>query len=649
MLSHFLRRYSCASLPVKISTPFILMFCIFWVLGSSALGKYLSHRLEQQKRAQVSESAALVKQDIEKELENLRKIARLLATKQSIISAVEQASVPTLRQEFLPLSSILNTDIIEVIGNDAQAILSTRSYELNDATFQNQRIKELLLAGADLSSIVSMQNPDLPVLMGTAPFKNDDGIIGGLSLGTAVDTDFLERLTMSIDGELVVAIDGKVMATTLPPETDIPANAFMGDSHPHDTDIELQGEMFTAEHIHFDRATQMPVHFILLSSQAPLIQGQRNLWLFISGVTLLVTLITAAVGYYLANAVSEPIRKLSQVSRRVIEERNFEVQSSIATADEIGILSNDLNQLIRWVHTYTHELEASKQTLEHRVEERTQALSVALAELQDMQSQLIQTEKMSSLGQMVAGIAHEINNPISFIHGNLKPLLAYVQDIVELLDTYNAEYPNPSDLIVNKREEIDIDFVVEDLDKLCGSIKMGTERVREIVISLRNYSRLDEAAIKEVNLCDGLDSTLLILGHRLKEGVEVIKHYEPLPEIACSPAQLNQVFTNIIGNAIDAMIEADVKPKQLVLTTCVPDAEHVQVSIKDNGVGMPPDVKAKIFDPFFTTKTVGKGTGLGLGICFKIIEQHQGTLEVISEVGQGTEFVITLPKSTQIA
>ncbi|MEL7143993.1 MAG: ATP-binding protein [Cyanobacteria bacterium J06573_11] len=625
------------------------MFCIFWVLGSSALGKYLSHRLEQQKRAQVSESAALVKQDIEKELENLRKIARLLATKQSIISAVEQASVPTLRQEFLPLSSILNTDIIEVIGNDAQAILSTRSYELNDATFQNQRIKELLLAGADLSSIVSMQNPDLPVLMGTAPFKNDDGIIGGLSLGTAVDTDFLERLTMSIDGELVVAIDGKVMATTLPPETDIPANAFMGDSHPHDTDIELQGEMFTAEHIHFDRATQMPVHFILLSSQAPLIQGQRNLWLFISGVTLLVTLITAAVGYYLANAVSKPIRKLSQVSRRVIEERNFEVQSSIATADEIGILSNDLNQLIRWVHTYTHELEASKQTLEHRVEERTQALSVALAELQDMQSQLIQTEKMSSLGQMVAGIAHEINNPISFIHGNLKPLLAYVQDIVELLDTYNAEYPNPSDLIVNKREEIDIDFVVEDLDKLCGSIKMGTERVREIVISLRNYSRLDEAAIKEVNLCDGLDSTLLILGHRLKEGVEVIKHYEPLPEIACSPAQLNQVFTNIIGNAIDAMIEADVKPKQLVLTTCVPDAEHVQVSIKDNGVGMPPDVKAKIFDPFFTTKTVGKGTGLGLGICFKIIEQHQGTLEVISEVGQGTEFVITLPKSTQIA
>ncbi|MEL6353462.1 MAG: ATP-binding protein [Cyanobacteria bacterium J06627_28] len=625
------------------------MFCIFWVLGSSALGKYLSHRLEQQKRAQVSESAALVKQDIEKELENLRKIARLLATKQSIISAVEQASVPTLRQEFLPLSSILNTDIIEVIGNDAQAILSTRSYELNDATFQNQRMKELLLAGADLSSIVSMQNPDLPVLMGTAPFKNDDGIIGGLSLGTAVDTDFLERLTMSIDGELVVAIDGKVMATTLPPETDIPANAFMEDTHPHDTDIELQGEMFTAEHIHFDRATQMPVHFILLSSQDPLIQGQRNLWLFISGVTLLVTLITAAVGYYLANAVSKPIRKLSQVSRRVIEERNFEVQSSIATADEIGILSNDLNQLIRWVHTYTHELEASKQTLEHRVEERTQALSVALAELQDMQSQLIQTEKMSSLGQMVAGIAHEINNPISFIHGNLKPLLAYVQDIVELLDTYNAEYPNPSDLIVNKREEIDIDFVVEDLDKLCGSIKMGTERVREIVISLRNYSRLDEAAIKEVNLCDGLDSTLLILGHRLKEGVEVIKHYEPLPEIACSPAQLNQVFTNIIGNAIDAMIEADVKPKQLVLTTCVPDAEHVQVSIKDNGVGMPPDVKAKIFDPFFTTKTVGKGTGLGLGICFKIIEQHQGTLEVISEVGQGTEFVITLPKSTQIA
>jgi len=229
--------------------------------------------------------------------------------------------------------------------------------------------------------------------------------------------------------------------------------------------------------------------------------------------------------------------------------------------------------------------------------------------------------------------------------GNLRPLLDYIGDMVELLDTYHTEYPDPSDIIIEKREEIDIDFVVEDLNKLCQSIKIGTGRVREIVVSLRNYSRLDEAVIKEVNLCDGLDSTLLILGHRIKEGVVINKQYEPLPEIKCSPAQLNQVFTNIIANAIDAMMEADVTPKELTLTTRELSAEQVQVSIKDNGPGMTPEIKEKIFDPFFTTKVVGKGTGLGLGICFKIIEQHRGTIEVISEIGQGTEFVITLPKN----
>lgn len=268
-----------------------------------------------------------------------------------------------------------------------------------------------------------------------------------------------------------------------------------------------------------------------------------------------------------------------------------------------------------------------------------------MTDLKETQAQLIQSEKMSGLGQMVAGIAHEINNPISFIQGNIRPLNDYFGDLVDLIETYQAEYPNPTDTILDKQEDIEVEFLLEDSAKILDSMKMGTNRVRDIVVSLRNFSRLDESAIKDVDLCEGLDSTLLILNHRLKEGVTVTKAYDLLPLVRCSPAQINQVFTNIIANALDAMLESDAQPKALNIATRVLDEEYVQICIRDSGPGMPPEVKAKIFDPFFTTKAVGKGTGIGLGICFKIIQQHQGRIEVNSELGKGTEFVITLPKS----
>ncbi|MEL7502061.1 MAG: ATP-binding protein [Cyanobacteria bacterium J06554_6] len=244
---------------------------------------------------------------------------------------------------------------------------------------------------------------------------------------------------------------------------------------------------------------------------------------------------------------------------------------------------------------------------------------------------------------MVAGIAHEINNPISFIQGNIGPLKGYFEDLIDLLDAYQSEYTNPSEALIEKQEEADLEFLLEDAKKLLGSLKMGTERVRDIVVSLRNYSRLDEAAIKDVNLNEGIDSTLLILNHRIKHGIDVVKNYGNLPSVRCSPAQLNQVFTNIVANALDAMFDADSQTKQLAIVTRRLDATQVQISIRDTGPGMTPEVKAKIFDPFFTTKGVGKGTGLGMGICFKIIEQHRGNIDVITEVGQGTEFLITLP------
>jgi signal transduction histidine kinase len=271
-------------------------------------------------------------------------------------------------------------------------------------------------------------------------------------------------------------------------------------------------------------------------------------------------------------------------------------------------------------------------------------LEQSLHNLQQSQTQLIQTEKMSSLGQMVAGIAHEINNPVNFIYGNIEHTKNYVDDLLSLIEMYEQEHTNPSIYLEDHKEEIDLDFLREDLPKMLYSMKLGATRIREIVLSLRNFSRMDEAEIKEANIQEGIDSTLLLLNHRLKKGVTVIKEYEKLPLVECYPAQLNQVFMNIINNGIDAvMSNTENTNKQITITTKVIDNHQVKIAIADNGSGMPEEVKNKIFDPFFTTKSIGEGTGLGLAICYQIIEKHHGKITVSSQLGMGTEFDILLP------
>jgi two-component system, NtrC family, sensor kinase len=283
---------------------------------------------------------------------------------------------------------------------------------------------------------------------------------------------------------------------------------------------------------------------------------------------------------------------------------------------------------------------------------KTQETEQALKELQIAQTQLIQSEKMSSLGQLVAGVAHEINNPVNFIHGNLTPAREYTKDLLNLIEIYQKHYPQPVTEIVEMLEEIDFNFLVEDLPKLLTSMKVGTQRIREIVLSLRSFSRLDEAEFKEADIHDGIDSTLMILQHRLKgrecfSGVEVIKEYNKLPPVECYPGQLNQVFMNIIVNAIDVLEEkcnsSSVTPQIYILTKLIDD-NQVEISIKDNAGGIPEVVRQRLFDPFFTTKPVGKGTGMGLSISYQIItERHHGKLICISTEGVGSEFIIQIP------
>ena len=399
----------------------------------------------------------------------------------------------------------------------------------------------------------------------------------------------------------------------------------------------------------------------------------------------------------LAKQIGEPINQLAKRSKTLAAGDLNTPIPGIGAGGEIGQLANAyqemaeslkslVNNLEKRVAERTLELDIARHTLEERVEQRTeelwqknqeletaseqlkqlnseltikaQQLTNALTNLKKAQAQLIQTEKMSSLGQLVAGVAHEINNPINFIHANLSYVNTYSQDLLNLVKIYQQRYDDPE--IKKYIEEIELDFIRIDLPKIIASMQSGSDRISQIVLALRNFSRLDEAEMKLVNLHEGLNSTLLILQNRLHLNqdhlnIKLIKQYESLPSIECYPRQINQVFMNIIANAIDAIKEgyenqirdksADFIPTIIIQTQKI-DTEWVKIKFWNNGPIIPPHIINRIFDPFFTTKPVGKGTGLGLSACYQIIDQHGGRIDVSSDPAQGTDFVILLPIKT---
>jgi two-component system NtrC family sensor kinase len=305
-----------------------------------------------------------------------------------------------------------------------------------------------------------------------------------------------------------------------------------------------------------------------------------------------------------------------------------------------------------------HQTLQIKDKLAATAQAQSKQLKQTLQDLQKTQAQLIQTEKMSSLGQMIAGVAHEINNPVNFIHANLSHVSTYSKNLLSLIDLYQQEYPNPKAEIADLIEDTDLEFLGEDLPKILSSMKVGTNRIREIVLSLRNFSRLDESDLKPVNIHEGIDSTLLILQSAVKakpncDEIEIVKNYGDLPLVQCYAGQLNQVFMNILSNSIYALHNPEEQTankqkthsrSQIIISTFIQENDWVKISIKDNGPGIDDAVKTKIFDPFFTTKPVGTGTGLGLSISYQIVvDKHGGRLECISTVGEGTEFAIEIP------
>jgi two-component system, NtrC family, sensor kinase len=375
-----------------------------------------------------------------------------------------------------------------------------------------------------------------------------------------------------------------------------------------------------------------------------MLQAQALRVQIILGSMVLSIFVAAVLAGFTSRAIAKPLAAVTKIAQRVTEESNFQLQVPVTSTDEVGVLAASLNQLIQKINQLLEELKS------------------------EQQSQILQNEKMATLGRMLAGVAHEVNNPINFIYANIAPARNYVEDILDLLKTYETEISNRPAAVIAKGEEIDIDFLKEDLSKIFDSMQLGAERAKAIILSLKDFSRLDDAAPHPVDLHACIDSSLLILNSRIKQGIEVVQNYGNIPTVEGYMGLLYQVFVNLINNALDSVEEkakseksssAEAKKQsasesmkqeaptfspKIVIATEYLDDDSVVVRISDNGTGIAPKSQEKMFETFFTTKPRGVGTGLGLAIGREIIvKKHGGTINFWSEVGTGTEFSIALP------
>ncbi|MBC1237887.1 HAMP domain-containing protein [Nostoc sp. 2RC] len=647
----------------KIVLPLLAVCLSIFLLGLVVIGQWFTDSLNQNFRQQIESFTERVDQDFQYEKQTLETEIELIANRDMLNQAVEQRNQGLLFQILLPLKSILKLDWIKVIDTQGNVLVDLRNNSLSQTKFLDKVITNTASKGAHLVDLVDVEGQQQVLQVVTNGIKSSAGLLGGILIGNLVDDTLLQKIAAGSSKHLIIHRQNRIIAATLLttkgknwqlPPPNLPA-----------TLITLDNKNYLAKSIVFTGASQSFTTTVLYSISM-LEVAQYKLWEHLGLLFLLGSSILGVVGFLIARTITHHLKAVTYVAQRVTQESNFNLQAPVTSEDEVGILAISFNQLIQQVkrllaeqYEANQKLEVYSQTLEEKIEERTQALRQknidlkhTLQELRRTQSQLIQNEKMSSLGHLVAGIAHEINNPVNFIYGNLKHTDDYTQQLLWLLELYQKHYPYPEPEIQNAKQEADIEYLTEDLPKILSSMKIGANRIREIVLSLRIFSRLDEAEFKNADIHEGIDSTLLILQHRLKSQsarpkITVVKEYSEIPKIQCFAGQLNQVFMNILANAIDALEEAFQNgfcPDPIIRISSAQVNENVVIQIVDNGIGIPEAIQSHIFDPFFTTKPVGKGTGMGLSISYQIItEKHGGYLRCISSPGQGTEFVIAIP------
>ncbi|MEH1815350.1 MAG: ATP-binding protein [Nostoc sp.] len=648
----------------KIVLPMLAVCLSVFMLGLVVLGNWFTDTLQQNFRQEIESFAERVYQDFQYEQQTLETEIELIANRDMLNQAVKQRDQSLLLQILLPLKSILKLDWIKVIDTQGNVLVDLRNNSLTKGKFLDKVVTNTASRGAHLIDLVDVEDEQQVLQAVTSGIKSSAGLLGGIIIGNLVDETLLQKIAAGSSKHLIIHRQNRVVATTLLAVTKGGNWQFPLPDLPS-TRIAIDNKNYLAKTIVFPGASQS-LNTTVLYPISLLEVEQWKLWKHLGLLFLLGSSIVAVIGFLIARTITRHLKAVTQVAQRVTQESNFNLQAPVTTEDEVGILAISFNQLIQQVkrllaeqYEANQKLEFYSQRLEEKIEERTQALQQknialkqTLQELRLTQSQLIQNEKMSSLGHLVAGIAHEINNPVNFIYGNLKYTDDYTQQLLWLLQLYQKHYPDPEPEIQNAKQEADIEYLTEDLPKILASMKIGASRIREIVLSLRIFSRLDEAEFKTADIHEGIDSTLLILQHRIKSQshrpqITVIKEYAEIPKIQCFAGQLNQVFMNILANAIDALEEGfqnGLCPEPIIRISSAQVNQTVVVHIADNGTGIPEAIQSNLFDPFFTTKPVGKGTGMGLSISYQIItEKHGGSLQCVSLPGQGAEFIITIP------
>ncbi|RUR86170.1 hypothetical protein PCC6912_09950 [Chlorogloeopsis fritschii PCC 6912] len=602
---------------------------------------FVRSSLEASLRQETEGFSSLVLEDLKQKQELLRLQARWVADRNDVSQATASGKKPLLLQTLLPIQAALQLNFIKVVAPDGSVLAELRQGAISQAKLQDEQVSRSASLGLDVSDIVSTQGNAPSLLVGQISIKSQEKVLGGLIVGTELNDDLLKKIRGNTQMHLVAFQDSQVIASTLAAARNTRWQIPTPESPPQRLNIANQGYMVKT--VILTGVSGTAVKVVLLTSVKPLEQAERSLWLSLAGLCLLGGAIALIVAIWVTRWLTRRLHNLTSATQQLAA-GDFSIRIKIDSKDEVGILAQDFNFMAEQLTARDQQICIQMQQLEN-----------TLQKLRQTQAQLIQSEKMSSLGQMVAGVAHEINNPTSFIYGNLIHISEYTHNLLGLVQLYQQNYPNPVQAIEKEIVAIELDFLEEDLPKLLQSMQTGCERIHEIVLSLRNFSRLDESDFKKVDIHSGIDSTLMILANRFKtqfksQEIKVIKEYGNLPRVECYAGQINQVFMNILSNAIDAFEEKEQQENLCILNpeihicTKVINNDWIAIHISDNGLGMSEEVRSKIFDPFFTTKQVGQGTGLGLFISYQIIvEKHSGRIECHSKLNEGTRCIVNIP------